>query len=104
MIPSAISLWWPIMENSTLAQHRHQAFTHLLQHPWDGKGGVIIIFNMNPGKPTGEWNQIMTLPRKLTLVGRDEIRQEPAGDIESLRYDKQEVKATETSRQQGSRA
>ena len=60
----------------------------------DGKGGVIIIFNMNPGKPTGEWNQIMTLPRKLTLEGRDEIRQEPAGDIESLRYNKEEVKAT----------
>ena len=59
----------------------------------DGKGGVIIIFNMNPGKPTGEWNQIMTLPRKLTLVGRDDIRQEPAGDIQSLRYDRQEVKA-----------
>ena len=60
----------------------------------DGKGGVIIIFNMNPGKPTGEWNQIMTLPRKLTLVGRDDVRQEPAGDIESLRFNKQEVKAT----------
>lgn len=59
----------------------------------DGKGGVIIIFNMNPGKPTGEWNQIMTLPRRLTLVGRDDLRQEPAGDIESLRYDRQEVKA-----------
>jgi len=58
----------------------------------DGKGGVIIIFNMNPGKPTGEWNQIMSLPRRLTLVGPDEIRQEPAGDIESLRYDKKEVK------------
>jgi len=59
----------------------------------DGKGGVIIIFNMNPGKPTGEWNQIMSLPRKLTLVGRDDLRQEPAGDIESLRYNKMEVKA-----------
>ncbi len=59
----------------------------------DGKGGVIIIFNMNPGKPTGEWNQIMTLPRKLTLVGRDDVRQEPTGDIESLRFDPQEVKA-----------
>lgn len=59
----------------------------------DGKGGAIIIFNMNPGKPTGEWNQIMTLPRRLTLVGRDEVRQEPAGDIESLRYNRQEVKA-----------
>lgn len=60
----------------------------------DGKGGLIIIFNMNPGKPTGEWNQIMTLPRRLTLVGRDDIRQEPAGDIESLRYNLQEVKTT----------
>ncbi|HRG07393.1 MAG TPA: GH32 C-terminal domain-containing protein, partial [Cyclobacteriaceae bacterium] len=60
----------------------------------DGKGGVIVIFNMNHGKPTGEWNQIMTLPRRLTLVGRDEIRQEPAGDIESLRYGKQTVAAT----------
>jgi len=58
----------------------------------DGKGGVIIIFNMNPGKPTGEWNQIMTLPRRLTLVERDDVRQEPAGDIESLRYSRQEVK------------
>jgi beta-fructofuranosidase len=55
----------------------------------DGKGGVIIIFNMNPGKPTGEWNQIMSLARKLTLVGKDDLRQEPAGDIESLRGSKQ---------------
>jgi beta-fructofuranosidase len=58
----------------------------------DGKGAVIIIFNMNPGKPTGEWNQIMTLPRRLTLIGRDDLRQEPAGDIESLRYNREEVK------------
>ena len=58
----------------------------------DGKGGVIIIFNMNPGKPTGEWDQIMTLPRVLTLAGKEELRIEPAGDIESLRYNRQEVK------------
>lgn len=57
----------------------------------DGNGGVIIIFNMNPGKPTGEWNQIMTLPRKLTLLGPNEIGQEPVGDIESLRYNEQKV-------------
>lgn len=59
----------------------------------DGKGGVIVIFNMNPGKPTGEWNQIMSLPRRLTLLGNDDIAQEPAGDIESLRYDHQVVNA-----------
>ncbi len=63
----------------------------------DGKGGVIIIFNMNPGKPTGEWNQIMSLPRKLTLVGKDDLRQEPTGDIESLRLNKQVVGATKLS-------
>ena len=34
----------------------------------DGQEGVIVIFNMNPGKPTGSWNQIMTLPRRLTLI------------------------------------
>lgn len=52
----------------------------------DGKGGLIIIFNMNPGKQTVGWNQIMSLPRRLTLVSKDEIGIEPAGDIESLRY------------------
>ncbi len=51
----------------------------------DDKGGVIVIFNMNPGKPTEGWNQIMTLPRRLALIGKDELAVEPAGDIESLR-------------------
>jgi beta-fructofuranosidase len=63
----------------------------------DGKGGLIVIFNMNPGKPTGEWNQIMTLPRRLTLAGHDTIHQEPAGDIESLRYDRKEVRGLKLS-------
>jgi beta-fructofuranosidase len=57
----------------------------------DGKGGVIVIFNMNPGKRTEGWNQIMTLPRRLMLVGKDEVAVEPAGDIESLRYNHQHV-------------
>jgi len=51
----------------------------------DGKGGVIVIFNMNPAKPTEGWNQIMTLPRRLTLIGQDQLAIVPAGDIESLR-------------------
>ena len=62
----------------------------------DGEGGVIVIFNMNPGKPTPGWNQIMTLPRRLTLSGEgefDPLRIEPAGDIESLRYDHRRVDA-----------
>jgi len=60
----------------------------------DGKGAVIVIFNMNPAKPTEGWNQIMTLPRRLTLMAKDELSIEPAGDIESLRYDHQHVNAT----------
>lgn len=53
----------------------------------DGKGSVIAIFNMNPARSTPGWNQLMTLPRRLTLAAKDELKIEPAGDIESLRYD-----------------
>jgi beta-fructofuranosidase len=52
----------------------------------DGKDGVILIHNMNPGYPSEGWNQIMSLPRRLTLSKyEDELNIEPAGDIESLR-------------------
>ena len=62
----------------------------------DGQGGVIVIFNMNPAMPTEGWNQIMTLPRRLTLLGhdklgRDALAVEPAGDVESLRGHHQRV-------------
>jgi len=59
----------------------------------DGTGGLIVIFNMNRGRPTEGWNQIMTLPRRLTLVGRDDLAVEPAGNVESLRGDHQHVDA-----------
>ena len=67
----------------------------------DGKSGVIAIFNMNHAKPTPPWNQIMTLPRRLTLppeatgIERDMLRVEPAGDIESLRGAHQHVGHTD---------
>jgi beta-fructofuranosidase len=57
----------------------------------DGEGGVIVIFNMNPGKPTEGWNQIMTLPRRMTLIEDDVLGQEPAGDFSSLHFDGQNV-------------
>lgn len=46
---------------------------------------IIVIFNMNTGKPTKGWGHIMTLPRRLKLSGEEQILVEPAGDIESLR-------------------
>ena len=56
----------------------------------DGEGGVIVIYNMNPGRVRRGWDQIMTLPRRLTLREdegrvRDQIAVEPAGDLASLR-------------------
>lgn len=59
----------------------------------DGKGGVIIVFNMNDAKPTKGWNQLMTLPRRLTLEGEETLIQEPVGGVESLRYGKRTVRA-----------
>ena len=88
----------------------------------DGEGGVIVLFNMNPAKPTyrlndylggffgpqdatgGEardpdpyerdWDQIMTLPRRLTLRNSHELNVEPAGDLESLRHGRRHMSRT----------
>ena len=63
----------------------------------DGSGGLIVLFNMNPAKPTAGWNQIMTLPRRLTLQpGRAgaPIDVTPAGAVESLRGDHRRVGRT----------
>jgi beta-fructofuranosidase len=59
----------------------------------DGEGGVVVIFNMNQGKPTEGWNQIMTLPRRLRLVDYDEVSIEPAGDVASLHRDHAHIDA-----------
>jgi len=69
------------------------AGTHAPSATPDGKGGVIVIFNMNPAKATEGWNQIMTLPRRLTLIDQDQLAIVPAGDIESLRGQHQHVDA-----------
>ena len=52
----------------------------------DGHGGIVAIFNMNQGLPTNGWNQIMTLPRRISLTKQNHVKVEPAGAIESLRY------------------
>jgi beta-fructofuranosidase len=59
----------------------------------DGKGGVIAMINLGAGKGplVGNWNQIVSLPLKLGLRGVDQLNVEPAGDIESLRYDHKKI-------------
>jgi len=54
----------------------------------DGKGGIIVINNMNHGKDTPGWNQIMTLPYRLTLLENDEMGMTPVDTVESLRDQK----------------
>ncbi|MDA0196831.1 MAG: glycoside hydrolase family 32 protein [Bacteroidetes bacterium] len=58
--------------------------------------GVIVIFNMNPGRKVENYydGMLMTLPRRLTLLPEgslDNLGQEPAGDYASLRYHPQKV-------------
>ena len=53
----------------------------------DGSGGLNVIYNINPGKPTTGWDQIMSLPRKYTLSSDGNLFIEPNGDYASLRSD-----------------
>ena len=59
----------------------------------DGEGGLIALFNINVAKPTPGWNQIMSLPRRLTLAGENELAMAPAGDLVSLRGHRSHVDA-----------
>ena len=56
----------------------------------DGNGDVIVIFNMNPAMETSGWNQLMTLPRRISLQsdvspGNDRLTIEPVIATETLR-------------------
>ena len=59
----------------------------------DGGGGLIALFNINVAKPTPGWNQIMSLPRRLSLAGENELVMQPAGDLVSLRGRRRHVGA-----------
>ncbi|NQT91793.1 MAG: glycoside hydrolase family 32 protein, partial [Lentisphaerae bacterium] len=59
----------------------------------DGEGGLIVIFCMNRGKPAQGWDQLMTLPRRLTLSGKEDLAITPAGDIASLRHEHRSASA-----------
>jgi len=57
----------------------------------DGQGGVVAIFNVNPAKSTRGWNQVMSLPMRLSLRGKEDLDIEPAEAIASLRHAHQHV-------------
>ena len=63
----------------------HPSGVHAPSATPNADGSITAIFNMNPGLDTDNWNQIMTLPRRLSLDANAELRVAPAGDVASLR-------------------
>jgi len=57
----------------------------------DGQGGIVVLFNMNPAKPTEGWDQIMTLPRRLKLLEGDQLGIEPIETVERARGERTRV-------------
>lgn len=53
----------------------------------DDQGRFLAFFNVWEGKPPEGWNNVMTLPRHLSLEADNSLRIEPAAEIESLRFD-----------------
>ncbi len=60
----------------------------------DGKGGVVNILNINDGRYTEHWDQLMSLPQHLTLRPDKLLRIEPMETVASLRRDHQHVGET----------
>ncbi len=57
----------------------------------DDEGRFLGIFNVKEGREPQGWNDIMTLPRHYRLDADNSLLMEPAGDIESLRFDHRHV-------------
>jgi beta-fructofuranosidase len=68
----------------------HEGGIHAPSATPDGKGGVIAIHNVNAGKKDGTMKSVMTLPRRFSIEN-EEIKIEPAGEYESLRYNHRHV-------------
>ncbi|MEI6809644.1 MAG: glycoside hydrolase family 32 protein [bacterium] len=57
----------------------------------DGRGGVVNILNINDGKHSDDWNQIMSLAQRLTLGPDKRLRIEPVEANSALRGRHQRV-------------
>jgi beta-fructofuranosidase len=51
----------------------------------DGNGGVATIFNINDGRFDTNWDQIMSLPQRLTLSENKQLRIAPVEALATLR-------------------
>lgn len=60
----------------------------------DGRGGVVNILNINDGKPSPDWDQIMSLAQRLSLGPDSQLRLAPVEAVSSLRADHRRVGPT----------
>jgi len=60
----------------------------------DGQGGVINILNINDGRHSDNWDQIMSLAQQLTLGPDSQLRIAPVVAVEALRTKHQHVGET----------
>ena len=57
----------------------------------DKSGRVLAIFNVKEGKPSEGWQDVMTLPRQLSLDSDDSLNILPVTEISNLRFGKVDV-------------
>jgi beta-fructofuranosidase len=57
----------------------------------DGRGGVINILNINDGMYSSDWDQLMSLPQRLTLGPDKLLRIQPVDAVASLRAHHQHI-------------
>jgi len=60
----------------------------------DKNGDVINILNINAAKPTAGWDQLMSLPQRLSLDVERRLKLEPIETIASLRGEHRQVRET----------
>lgn len=61
----------------------------------DDKGRFLAFFNVKEGKPREGWNDIMAVPRRLSLDAENSLRIEPVAELETLRFDHRRMEMTE---------
>ncbi|WP_436927545.1 glycoside hydrolase family 32 protein [Halosimplex amylolyticum] len=93
-------------ENHEFDIRTHGRLTHMVGVPGRlrGEGGHlnapsvmrdgdrrIAFFNVLKGKPVGEWRDVMTVPRRLTLADDDTIDVTPVEELTALRTDTERI-------------
>jgi beta-fructofuranosidase len=89
--------------NARFVPYEHGRFNHGMVAPGgvhapsgvaDGKGGVINILNLNDGKHSDHWDQLLSLAQRLTLGPDKRLRLAPVEAVATLRTDHRHLRET----------